>query len=545
VTRSILNLPPGSVLSRGVAPSVAISPDGRTVAYVAHRDGTPGLYLRALEDLEAKAVPGTESATTAFFSPDGNWIGFQARAQFLKVPVSGGAPALLAGVAAPMRGASWGDDGSVVFSVTTTTGLSQVDADGGETAILTQTDRERREKTHRLAEVLPGSEAVLFTLGTGDIATFDEASIAVFSRDTGTYWVLVEGGSSPRYSASGHLLYARAGELLAVPFDKDKLRIRGTPVTVVEDIATSPIYGHAEFALSRNGTLVYARGGAWGNRHRVVWVDRDGRVEPLIEEERAYAEVSISPDGRSLALSIEGANTTLWIYDIARGALARLSAGFDNDYPVWTPDGSRLAFRSNRTGSSAILWQRGDGSGGAEELLQGEGLAPQSWSPDGRAIAYVDRFALWVGSLGDDGGKARVSVDGSGAQFSPDGRWLAYSSNESGRFEIYLRPYPDLGRKWQVSTDGGAEPRFRRDGRELFYRNGDKLMSVAIEAAGEPVRQRPTVLFEKRFALATFFDVASDGRFIFIEDVATQGPPTELVLVQNFFAELDRLVPTR
>ena len=258
VTRSLLSLPPGAVLARERSPSVAISPDGLTVAYVAEKDGTTGLYLRALDELDGRPVAGAEGAAMPFFSPDGHWIGFRARGQLLKAPLSGGAPVLIVGnLTDNVRGASWGNDGKIVFTHTPGTGLIEVDADGGEIVSLTETDREKREKTHRLVEVLPGGRALLFTLGTGDIGTWDEASIAVFSRDTGTYRVLVEGGSNARYSRSGHLLYARDGAILAVPFDDKELQIHGTPVTIVEDVATSPIYGDAEFALSLEGTLVY------------------------------------------------------------------------------------------------------------------------------------------------------------------------------------------------------------------------------------------------------------------------------------------------
>lgn len=561
VTRSILSLPVGSVLSKGVTPSVAIAPDGRTVAYIAGEEGTTiafgstwraQLYLRALNELEGRPVPGSVGATMPFFSPDGNWVGFSVGEQLLKAPLSGGAPALIAkNLTTNVRGGSWGDDGKIVITISTDTGLSEVAQDSGEIASLTRIDRERRERTHRLPDVLPGSRAVLFTLGTGDIGTWDEASIAVFSKDTGANRVLVEGGSNPRYSASGHLLYAREGAILAVPFDAETLQVRGTPVTVVEGVSTSPIYGQAEFALSEDGTLVYAQGGPFGMRHRIVWVDREGRVEPLVEEERAYVQAMISPDDRSLAIWMEGANSSIWTYDISRGTLTRLAAGFENDFPLWTPDGRRVTFRSNRSGRAEreIFWQPVDGSSGAELLVpSAPGEVFPSWSPDGRVLAYSDGRDIYVFSM-EKGESTKLlggDFDEGFPAFSPDGRWLAYASNESGRWEIYLRAYPDLGRKWQVSTDGGVEPRFRRDGRELFYRSGDELMVVEIESTGEQLRRKPRVLFAKRSSEAyMYFNVASDGRFVFIEDVSTKGPPREIVLVQNFFRELERLVPRR
>jgi serine/threonine-protein kinase len=549
VIRTTLDLAPGTTLYRSSTPSIAISPDGRTIAYVALRDGRTHIYLRVLDDLEGKPVAGTEGAAMPFFSADNRWLGFYLIGRLMKVPLSGGAAALIArphGV--DLRGASWGDDGKVVFPDHNAAGLWEVDAGGGEPVPLTQTDPGRREKSHRLPEALPGSRAVLFTLGTGDIGTWDEASVAVLSRDTGTYRVLVEGGSNPRYAESGHLLYAHDGAVLAVPFDEGSLSVRGTPVKVVDGVATSPIYGGAEFAISREGTLVYARGPAWGYRHRVVWIDPDGSVEPLLGEERPYIEAILSPDDRSLALGIEGANATLWIYDLSRGTLTRAAAGFDSLHASWSPGGDRVAFTSNRAGPYQIYEQSVGGSGAADLLVRNEtNLFSPQWSPDGEVLTYVDGGDLWM--VVPESGERTQLLGGDflewQAEFSPDGRWLAYSSDESGQFQIYLRAFPDVGRKWQVSTTGGSEPRFQRDGRRLFYREGAKLMAVGVDLREEPILGKPAVLFERPYAPGTSYDVAGDGRFLWIEDAATEPPPSELVLVQNFFSVLETVVPAR
>lgn len=416
---------------------------------------------------------------------------------------------------------------------------------------LTSPSHERREKTHRLPAHLPRSRDVLFTLGTGDIETWDQASVAVFSDDHGGYKTLIEGGSNPRYSRSGHLPYARDGALLAVAFDRDALEIRGTPVTIVDDLATYPIYGHAEFALSDDGTLVYARGGASGDTNRVLWIDRTGYVEPLVERELAYAEVALSPDERSLALVIEGANPGIWIYDIGRETLTPLASGFDNDEVIWTPDGTSVTFESNRTGSYQI-YQQQIGVGLEAELLveSPDAVWPGSWSPDARNLAYVKSGPasppdVWLLTLGEaTENKPLVDHDywALRPRISPDGAWITFETFESGRPEVYLQTFPEAGRKWQVSPGGGGFAEWARDGSEIFYRDGDALFAVAFDARREPPLGQPTLLFE-RPRLANFYDVASDGRFLFVEAIATP-PPTELVLVQNFFAELERLVPT-
>ena len=538
----------------GFNPSIAISPDGRYVAYVSRAMGPSEIYLRRLDELASTLVPGSQGGTMPFFSPDSQWLGFRRAETLMKVPLSGGAPIKIieASGGGAVRGASWGDDDSIIYTSGAFTGLSRVSADGGESETLTIVDRAKREKSHRLLDVLPRSNAILFTLVSGDADTFDDASIAVFSSKSGEYHVLVEGGSNPRYSESGHLLYARAGAVLAVPFNLSTLDVEGTPVTVIDDVATSPVYGSAELALSRNGTLVYAPGGSWGDDYRVVWVDRNGQVEPLIDTPGRYAEAVLSPDQSSLAVVIEGANPSIWIYDIARGTMTRLASGFGNDWVNWTPDGRRVSFRSNRAGPHDLYWQPVDGSGPAEILAATEfSVQNAPWTPDGKVVVFAERrpdtgLDIWTLST-DDGNDVELLL---GTTFnegfpsvSPDGRWLTFGSDESGRVEIYVQRFPDAAGKRQVSIQGGFVPLWRPDGRELFFSSPNgALMGVEIETEGELVLGQPRQVLAGPIINVDF---AKDGRLVVIERIETDVAERNVILVHNWFEELERLVPTR
>ena len=545
VTRTVITLPPGHELAVEEHP-LAFSPDGRLIAYVSQSDETTRLYLRALDQLDAKPIEGAEGAANPFFSPDSQWVGFTRGTEFMKVPISGGAPVKITDVARPVFGFSWGPDGRIVYTSTNTTGLLRVSAEGGEPEVLTVLDRERGEKGHRWAEVLPGGKAVLFTVFPADIFSFDDAPIAVLSLETGEYRVLIEGGTHARYSATGHLIYARAGSLLAVPFDVDALQVKGTPVPVLQGVTTSPLLGNAPFGVSRDGSLLYAPGNPWGADRRVISVDREGRSQPLIETARGFYGLRLSPDGSSLALAIDDANISLWVYDIARSTMTRLASGFDNQWPVWAPDGNRVVFWSNRVTSRGLFLMPADGSGEAEQLTTGR-YNPGSWSPDGKSLAVRGSGDIWLLSMEGDRAPqpiVQTNFDEGPPIFSPNGQWLAYASDESGRNEIYIRPFPGPGRRWQVSTDGGTIPRWKADGAELFYRNGDKMMVVTLKTEGELRLGNPKLLFERRSVYGRY-DVMPDGQsFVMIDDSEGEPAPTELILVHNWAEELKRLVPT-
>ncbi len=553
--RAILPLPEGEALVRDPpGPSVAISPDGQYVGYVVNEDSRR-IYLRRLESLEARHIEGSEGAHTPFFSPDGEWIGFVKDRTLFRAAVSGGAPLQISDIGEAPRGVDWSGDG-LVFSGGSSTGLFRVPKVGGEPEVLTVLDRGRREKSHRFPQMLPGGDTVLFTLATSTTESWDHASIAVGSIKTGEYKVVLEGGVQARYSPTGHIVYARGGSLYAVNFDLKKLEVTGQPVPVLPEIMTTPEGGEAEFALAANGSLVYAPGLSRTKDRRVVWVDRHGRVEPLIETPRPFTALRLSPDGRYLAFQIAACIESIWLYEIARGALTRWTSEWDNATPVWAPSGQEIAFTSARASAYNLYSRAVDGRGDAELLATSDYTRlPSSWSPDGAVLAFFEYAVetgtdIWLLPISGNR-KAEPFLNGRANEewpaFSPNGRWIAYQSDETGELEIYLRQFPGGAGMRPVSTGGGSYPVWNPNGKELFYRSGDKMMAVAVETDGELVLGRPTVLFERGYppGYATFAVTPDGQRFIDLDDSVAEPPPTHLVLVQNFGEELKRLVPVR
>ena len=346
----ILLPPPQSIRVVGVS-VIAISPAGTHVLYATPGSGDERLHVRALDQPTATPIPGTEGATTPFFSPDGQWVGFEVANTLKKVSLSGGQPTtickLIAGSGS--HGASWGADDTIVFN--TGPGLSRVSAVGGTPQILTIPDRARREKTHRYPEVLPGGKAVIFMAANADITSFDDARIEVLSLETGARRVLIEGAMYARYAPTGHLVYARAGALFAVPFDLARLEVTGTAVHLLDGVATAPEGGAAQFVFSQGGSLVYVPGGSTQVDHTLLWVDRQGKAQPISGRRHPFWDLALSPDGRRLAVAVSRANDEIWMYDLERDAFSRLAFGWNNEGPVvWTPDGARIAFGSDRTG---------------------------------------------------------------------------------------------------------------------------------------------------------------------------------------------------
>jgi eukaryotic-like serine/threonine-protein kinase len=553
VSRYVITLPPGQQLAgldSNSGPAVALSPDGTHLAYVARQGGAEQLYLRAMASLESRPIPGTEGALNPFFSPDGQWLGFFAGGKLKKVSVSGGS-ALTLGVAAPV-GASWDGHGVIAFTSIAAGVLQQVSDGGGTPQPLTRL--EKSELGHRWPEFLPGGNALLF-------AAVPNLEVAVQSIGTGERRNLV-GGTQPRYAPSGHLVYVQGGSLMAVPFDSQRLAITGTAVPVVDGVRQSG-GGAAHYSISATGSLVYVPGSSVGFQgvpmfqRRLVWVNRSGVEQPLAAPSHAYLFPRLSPDGRRVAVAIYEQETQVWLYDLDRDTLTRLTfEGNGNANPVWTPDGKRIAFQSNKEGTANVFWQLADGSGGLERLTpSGYIHVPNSWSPDGQLLAFIENNPttgndIWVLRMGDR--KAQpflVTPFNEGApSFSSDGRWLAYVSNESGRPEIYVQPYPGPGGKWQISTEGGTEPVWSRNGRELFYRSGDKMMAVDITTQPGFYAGKPRMLFEGQYVPSPFtaptYDVAPDGqRFLMLKANEQAQAPAQINVVLNWFEELKQKVP--
>ena len=564
VTRTVINLPLGQQLAGlDSGPSVALSPDGTHLAYVARQGGAQQLYLRALDSIDSRPIPGTDGAVDPFFSPDGQWVGFSAGGNLKKVPVSGGAALNLAIVALP-RGASWGSQGIIAFAPTTDGALQQVPEAGGTPQLLTRL--EKRDNSHRWPEFLPGGKAILFA-ASATTSNWANAQVAVQSLGTGERRDLIQGGTNPRYAASGHLVYAQGGSLMAVPLDPQRFAVTGPSVPVVEGVLQSTVSGVAQYNFSSTGSLVYIPGRVESAQSRLVWVGRNGAAQPLAAPVRAYRGPRLSPDGSRVSVAIVEQESQTWLYDLSRETLTRLTfEGSANYNPIWTPDSKRIAFTSNKEGVANIFWQLADGSGGLERLATSEyNQAPMSWSPDGQVMAYIEVNPttgrdIWMLRMGDPSQGAgqvrkaqpfiRTPATESAPRFSPNGRWLAYVSNESGRFEIYVQPYPGPGEKWQISTEGGTEPMWNPNGRELFFRSGDKMLAADVTTQPSFSAGKPRMLFEGPFepAPTTFpnYDVSADGqRFLMLQLVEqAEAAPTQINVVLNWFEELKRRVPS-
>jgi len=549
VTRTVITLPPGDRLVGLAQLAVALSPDGSQLAYVANRGSTQQIYLRAMDAQEAKPVSGTEGAVSPFFSPDGQWLGFFAGGKLRKVSVNGGAALTLAdGVNS--RGASWGSQGMIAYAPGLNIALQQVPDAGGASKPLTRLAK--GDTAHRWPEFLPGGTAVLFSTGT-----FNSTSVAVQSLGTDKPRILIP-GTSPRYAPSGHLIYAQGGNLMAAAFDPQRMEMTGSAVPVLEGVLRSLANGTTQYSISTKGSLVYIAGGAQSEQHRLVWVSRNGAEQPLAAPSRVYWHPRVSPDGHRVAVAVDDQERQVWLHDLSRGTMALLTfVGNFNSSSVWTPDGKRVAFTSNKEGPQNIFWQMSDGSGGLERLTTSDySQYPYSWSPDGQLLAFAEvnpttGYDIWLLRLSDRKAQPflRAPFDQAVPRFSPDGRWLAYVSNESGRYEVYVQPYPGPGGKWLISTEGGTEPVWNPNGRELFYRSGGKMMSVDIATQQGFAAGNPRLLFEGQYMTTAGtipnYDVSPDGqRFMMLKPNEQAQAATQINVVLNWFEELKRRVPT-
>jgi dipeptidyl aminopeptidase/acylaminoacyl peptidase len=436
---------------------------------------------------------------------------------------------------------------------------------GGQPKQVLGIDTGQGERILKYPCALPGAKAVLYTVARVESESFDDAHIAAFSPRTGQKKVLVEGGTHPRYSPSGHLVYARNGKLLAVRFDPDRLQVTGQPVTVLEGVLMSRNTGAANFDISARGDLVYAPGICEGGARTLYWVDRSGHAEKLPLPARSYLHPRISPDSRKLAIEIEGSNHDCYIYDFASGVLSNITADGLSHWPLWSPDGKTIGYRSGPM-MQMRLWQVPADRSHAPTQLQADGFTQnaESYSPDGRALAYTatdpgSPSKIVVVPLQGDS-KPRPLDDNKYAEgspkFSPDGRWLAYCSNESGKPQVYVQAFPGPGPKTQVSNDGGTDPVWRRSGGELFYRNGDSMMAVPVSTASGFTAGRPHELWKGRYShgmssscgppglSSSNYDVTADGkRFLMIKDDDQDSATSrQIIVVLDWMDELNHLV---
>lgn len=552
--RFALNLGPEAFESREGHP-VALSPDGTLLVYAASSEGAPArLYVRRMNELESTLIPGTENARTPFFSPDGRWIGFFTEDKLKKVSLMGGSPVAISSAQVSF-GATWGPDGTIVFAPVYGSGLAKLPARGGEAEPLTQLNTSKGERQHAWPQILPGRKAVLFTIAIG--VSFEGGRIAVQQLDTGERRVLVEDGSYGRYLPSGHLMYVRNRSILVAPFDLARLEVTGPAVPLVEGVRTGR-FGQAYLAAADDGTLVYSPGAAFGSEQELVWVDRKGSVQPLAPTKRAFALPRLSPDGQQLAMSInDGGNFSVWLYDLRRETFSRFTSEKSSAFPVWSPDGKLIAFSSNALGPVSILRKPADSSAAAQPFTPAEyPQFPTSWSPDGSAIVLTeisptaagDIFLLSVKSERQPESLLATPNDEYNGMLSPDGRWLAYVSYESGQEAVYVRSFRGPGGRTQVSGGVGSEPLWAPNGRELFYRSGNGLMAVDVVSGPTFRAGKPKVVFRGNFDHGpegmNNYDITPDGqRFVMIKEAAPPAASGQLVIVLHWFEELKRRVP--
>jgi serine/threonine-protein kinase len=555
VSRFVITLAPGQRLAGLDEPAVVLSPDGKQLAYVAMQGGRQHLYLREMDSLDATLIPNTEGAVNPFFSPDGQWLGFFAGQKLKKVSISGGAAITLSDSPQP-RGASWNGEGTIAFAPMQASPLQQMPAAGGAPQPLTQL--EKGEVTHRWPEFLPEGEDLMFATAAHSFH-WSNGRITIQRLRTGERRNLIAGATNPRYASSGYLLYAQGGNLMAAPFDPRRLAITGAAVPVVEGLLQSRTSGAAQYSVSAMGSLAYVPGGVQSDQRKVVWVNRDGVEQSIAAPARAFVFPRISPDGRQAAIGVTEDEEHIWLCDLPRGTLTRFTfEGNVNLNAIWTPDGKRLTFQCNKDGPANIYWQRADRSGGVERLTTSEYVdVPMSWSADGQHLAFIEidpttGYDVWVVGLGDRKARPfiRTPFSECAPRFSPDGHWLAYISNESGRYEVYVQPYPGPGGKWLISAEGGTEPAWNPNGREIFYRSGDKMMAVDVVTHPNFTADKPRVLFEAPYLLSPAtspnYDVSPDGqRFLMLKPAdAGEGVPTQINVVLNWFEELKQRVPS-
>jgi Tol biopolymer transport system component len=557
---------------------LVVSPDGTHLVYVGGRVAGGGqLMIRTIDQIEAVPLRGIITARSPFISPDGKWIAYfdTASNELRKVSITGGPPISLCKTAVAARGGTWGPDDTIVFATSDlNTGLLGVPAGGGEPKVLTKPDTAHGDTGHWFPSFLPGGHAVLYTIRpTGGL--MDNAQVAVLDLKTGKTKTLIRGGTQAEYvdpstssrqgsstSATGLLVYAVAGSLRAVRFDPIKLEVLSDPVAVLDQVSTLAS-GAAEYTVSRTGALVYVPGGRFAGFGRgavrtLAWVDRRGHEESISAPGRSYVSPRLSPDGTTIALDARDQELDIWTFDLARKTLQRLTMdpGVDG-YPVWTPDGRRIIFESNRGGGVFNLYsQAADGTGAPEPLTKSANpVWPFSISLDGTRMVLHESGS----KTGNDldmlvmDGKSKpepliqTPFSEEHGEISPDGRWLAYDSNDSGQQQVHVRPFPDVNSgHWQVSPSGGSKPVWAHNGKELFYLSGPAMMAVPVQTTTSFSAGTPVKLFEGSYfseGTARVYDVSRDGqKFLMIKEPPTTTDPTatqaSMVVVLNWVEEL-------
>jgi len=542
------------------APAVLLSPDGSHLVSTVRTAEKPQLIDHELSSAATRPIEETQGAADPFFSPDGKWLGFFAGGLLKKVRLSGGVPETLC-KAENSRGDTWASDGSIVFTPGTDSPLYRVSADGGPVEALSTVDASAKERSHRWPSALPGGKAILFSVAYQTGNPFDDANVAVLDRSTGKHKIIIKGGVFAHYVDPGYILYARRSTLVAVPFDLNRLEVTGPSVVVQENVEGLKANGRVQYSLSDNGDLAYVEGRADDPRDAaqpLVWIDRKGVEQVLSESRQRYSKPRLSADGRTLFVEVADPEAAIWSYNIERGTLSRITYGGVSYGPIPSPDGQRLAYEATRDGVAGALVSQVDGSG-EQRLSSTKRLhVPTSWTSDGSGVVvtagaesgYTEVWLIPV--IGDHTPQVLVQgpFNAGGARVSPDGHWLAYVSDESGRSEIYLRGFPNAGARIQISADGGIGPVWSRSGRELFFRNGDQIFGVSMSLGTQAVAGKPQVLFSRligedasgpAYNIIADFDVSPDGqRFVMRKYTAEARNPPKAIVILNWREELKR-----
>ena len=559
-----LQAPPSpgvSVWIDAISSDIALSPDGMHLAYTGGTEQSQ-LYVRSLSQDDAVPLAGTVNIRGPFFSPDGEWIGYFQLTDLKKVSIRGGPPITICANCAPgNRGAAWALDDTIIFATAGGgSGLLRVPAGGGQPVSIAKPDNQKGEQGYAWPHLLPDGRSVLFTvLSSG---TVDDGIIAVRDLQTGTQKTLVHGGTFPLFVRSGHIVFTAAGTLRAIRFDASTLEVSGNPLPVLDHVASKGT-GAADVSVSRDGAMAYISG-AQGVLDLSSF-DREGHEERMNLPPRAYLSLRFSPDGQRIALDIRDQENDIWIWDVSRRALARLTMGsFIDQNPVWTPDGRRIAFSSTRLGATNLYWQAADGTGIVERLTTSTNTqVPLTFTHDGKSLIFreidgVSGFGV-LNTLPLEGERQpkplmRTPVNSVNAELSPDGHWLAYQSTESGQDDIHVRPFPEVENgHWQISSDGGSRPAWAPSGRELFYLDSRyRLMTASFQQTpfgfGKPSAAFQFA-FPPRAGPGRLFDVSPDGqRFVAIRSIAEKddaAQPNQVRMILNWDQELQRLAPAK
>jgi eukaryotic-like serine/threonine-protein kinase len=526
--------------------AIALSPDGSLLVFTGEQNGKSQLFARPLDSFDARPIPGTEGAYAPFFSPDGRWIAFFAANSLQKVSLEGGQPVTLC-EARTSHGGAWGPDDTILFTDAEGGRLVRISASGGEPKeVRSDSGAPTENWGFSNPEFLPDGDTALVTVWRGQNP--DNYQIAALSLKTGKLRMVVEGGVNAHYLSTGYLVYARGATLIAVPFDVRTAMVSGTGVTLIENVRSEE-WGAVQFTLTRDGTLVYVSGGpAWISK--LVWADRTGATSPIGAPAHAYLNFSLSPDGHRVALEISEATHDIYLFEFARGSLIRFTNDGDNGCPHWTPDGKEVTFYREKGGRIDVISKSID-SGSEVKFMSRETGEIQSWSPDGKTLIFMQMtpetsLDLWT-KTGDEQPRPWLTTRFREllAAFSREGKYVAYTSDESGQYEIYVRPASGEGGKWQVSTEGGEEPLWSKDGRELFYRNGPKWMATEVTTDPQFKAGTPRMLFEGPYlnVPGVSYDVAADGRFLMLEENYKQPPTFQLQAILNWAEEVKRRVP--